>query len=287
MTLPEVFAYVDHRAFLRDWFHAKKTLDPEYSYAAFARDGGCSKSALANAISTTRTPRAATVDAFARAMDLSPNERNYLGRLVDLDKARTTEERVAIMNQLLENKHYGQLRDAEVETSEAIHHYLEHWWIPAIRELAKHPSFRPDPRWIAETMMPPITEQQARDALDVLERHDFIERQEDGTVQVLELRFASGPRTTQRAIADFHQTQVPAMLENLLLHESAERQVSTATLSLPPELVTQLKLELHNVIVKAGNLADAHSDTSSTRVYQLSLQMLPLTRPLEDPDPSP
>lgn len=280
MAYPQVFSYIDHRAFLRDWFTARKAADPAYSYAVFAQEAGCSKAALPNAIGTSRRPRASTLDAFATAMALSPPERNYLGLLVELDSAKSAPERVAVMQRIVETPQHGRLRDADAEPGEAIDRYLEHWWIPAIREMASHPAFQPDPAWVAARLYPPITVQQAGDALDTLVELDFLRLEEEGPARVPDLRFGSATTTQRGAIGRFHRDQVSEMLCNLDANDHPIQQLSTATLTLDAESFRTLQLQLHAVVSKAAHLADAREPDASSRVYQLAVQLLPISEQL-------
>ncbi len=115
---PCIFGYLDHRVFLRDWIDARKRHDPHYSYAAFARAGGCSKAAVSNVLNGARTPRPDTLDAFARAMALTPDERNYLGLLVDYSAAPTVERRREVLHRLLSNHRYHPPRLLDVELTQ-------------------------------------------------------------------------------------------------------------------------------------------------------------------------
>ncbi|MCA9569436.1 MAG: helix-turn-helix domain-containing protein [Myxococcales bacterium] len=103
MDLPSVYVFLDYRVFLRTWFDACKRARPGYTYATFAAEAGCSRSALANVMSGARTPRPRTLDAFARAMGLGPGEREQLGLLVELAASRDVRHRRALLERVLQN----------------------------------------------------------------------------------------------------------------------------------------------------------------------------------------
>lgn len=281
MTLPSVFSYIDYRTFLRDWFAARKREEPGYSYARFASDGGCSKSTLANVLSGARTPRAATLDAFARAMELTPSGRNYLGLLVELASASDLESRRRVMDRILASDRYGQVRFAEQESPSTVARYLEHWYIPAIRELAALPDFRPDPAWIARRLRPEISVDQADAALQCLFELDFLRHGSDGGVELREVQFRTEPEADQAAIMHFHRTQVPELLRHVRGEHAAEQHLLTGTIHLPPDLVTEVKARLDAFFGQVAVLADAAPDAEGARVYQYSAQLLPLTEAVD------
>lgn len=286
MALPSVFAYRDHRAFLSDWLEARRGEDPTYSLAVFARDGGCSKAALANVIAGARQPRPSTVLAFARAMGLTPAEHDYLRLLVALADAATLERRREVLGRILETERYAQKRLSESTPEADVDRYLSHWCIPAIREMAVLPGFRTDPGWIAERMVPPIAPELAAQALDTLLGLGFLQRTDDGALTQRELRFATEPDTTQRAVARFHREQVPAMVAALDPDRGRQQHLLTATLALDAGLLEEAKTRLNAVLGQLATLADEGSTEGPRRVYQLSVQLLPLSEPLGSEGPA-
>jgi uncharacterized protein (TIGR02147 family) len=255
MSAPKVFAYLDYRAFLTDWFKARKEAEPTYSYARFALDGGCSKAALANVIGGSRAPRSQTLDAFARAMSLQPTERLYLGHLVDLATAATQERRREVMERILATERFGQMRLAESEPDDAVAQYLEGWWIPAIRELAALPGFREDPEWLASQMVPPISTEQAQNALQTLIELEFLVRTNDGLVQ-REISFRTEPLAIQAAIANYNRVVLPSLLGTLDTSRSDEQHLLCATLTFDESVINEAKAKLNATMSQLVTMAD-------------------------------
>ncbi len=281
MPAPSVYAYLDYRAFLKDWLtHAKRT-HPGYSYAAFAAAGGCSKAALANVVSGARTPRPATVDAFARAMDLRPAERNYLGLLVDLDAAPDVSSRRDVMERILASDRHQQVRIADKEPDEDVMRYFEHWYLPAIRELAALPGFRADPDRIAATLRPAIRPEEAQQALDTLFDLGFLRRDAEGAIEVREVRFRTEPETFQKAAYHVHHDVIPRLLGALDTDQAQRQHLLTATLSLSEDQIAEVKARLNAVLDQLTTQADSGSGTGPRAVYQLAIQLLPLSEPID------
>ena len=278
MNLPNVYAYLDYRVFLRDWFDARKREDDSYSYAAFAKDGGCSKSALANVLSGARNPRSGTLDAFARAMGLSPSERNYLGLLVELAAAQDVQTRQAVMSRILAKEQYKQVRLAESEPEAAVFRYLEHWYLPATRELAMLPEFRADAAWVASMLQPPISEDQAAEALDTLFELDFLRWKDDGGVEPRDVRFGTEPETNHAAVMRFYQQEIPELLRKLRGDVPDEQHLGTLTVCLDPELMPELKARLTNLVQQIAAMGDTPGTDGPRRVYQLTVQLQPLSQ---------
>lgn len=285
MRLPDIFDYIDYRAFLSDWFEARKR-HGRYSYASFAEAGGCSKAALANVIQGNRTPRSSTLDAFARAMELSPKERHYLGVLVDLDAAPGPRRRREVMEYLLSNERFGQVRIADREPRSDIERYLEHWWILAVRELVSMPGFREDPEWIAQTLYPRIEAEQASYALEVLQSLDFVRRDAEGRLVCNEIRFATDPESLGTALVRFYREQIPRLLSGLNVGLQEVQHYMGATVVFDEGSIPEAKAHLHQMVHQLATLGDARPRTDPARVYQVAVMMVPVTELVEGADES-
>lgn len=277
MSSPSVFAYLDFRAFLRDWLDARKLAEPGYSYAAFAAAGDCSKSTLANVISGTRSPRPETLDAFARAMGLSATERNYLGLLADLASATTIEERRGVLDRILSAERYQRVRIAESELDDDAFQFLEDWHIPAIHELVGMDGFREDPDWIAAILRPRIDPTRAREALELLLDLGFIRRDEDGRLEQQAIRFRTRQEAQPTAAARYHREVIPDLLSRLDTSKAAEQHLLAAILTLPPELLPEAKARLNKVLEQLVTLADDRPAKGPQRIYQFAIQLLPVS----------
>lgn len=281
MPPPRVTAYLDYRTFLRDWLAYQKREHPGYSYAAFAAAGGCSKAALANVLSGARNPRSDTLDAFARAMDLSPSDRNYLGLLAELDAAPDVSRRREVLERILSSDRTEQVRLVDTEPEADLFRYLEHWYVPAIRELAALRGFRDDPTWIADTLRPPISVEQAQQGLDVLFELGFLFRDETGGVSLREVRFRSSNETWAIAADHLHRNVMTQLIEGIDTNDAQIQHLLAATFTLSPDQVIEVKQRLNGVLEQLVTLGDDRSDDAPRAVYQLGFQLLPLSEPVE------
>ncbi|MEZ4323255.1 MAG: TIGR02147 family protein [Myxococcota bacterium] len=281
MPIPAVFSYLDYRAYLRDWFEARKREQPDYSYATFARDGGGSKAALANVLAGSRAPRASTLDAFARAMALAPNERNYLGLLVELSLAQNLTERREAMGRILASEQYGRMKHSESAPDADVARYLEHWYVPVIREMVGLPGFRDDPEWIAAALVPVVTRDEVVEALATLFDLGFLFRAADGTVQQREIRFSTGVEASQLAVSRYHREVPPDLMRAVDPLRGAEQHLLAITVALHPSHVAEVKARLNAVLEQVAALGDDAAGLEGKRVYQVGMQVLPVSLPVE------
>ena len=174
---PDIFKFLNYREFLQAWFDAKKAEKSQYSHRLFARQAGLSSSALlSNVIARRRNLTNHTTSAFITAMKLAAEEASFFRLLVDLDQAKTDEERNEAWAHISSSKRFREARMIEGEGFR----YLSFWYYPAIRELAACDDFQDDPAWIAKALRPRITKGQARRALDALITLGMLVKDEDG-----------------------------------------------------------------------------------------------------------
>ncbi len=277
LGMPDIFEYLDYRAFLRDWFDAKKALWAEFSYEYFNRLAGLgSKATLANVISGRRNPRPHTVEAFARGMELNRAEAAYLQKLVDLAMARTLEERRDVLESILEEDLFQQDRDLEEEPPELVARMLSRWYCMAIRELARGVDFVADPAWLARTLNPKITESQAAEALEILFALGMLQLGDDGQVRVPEIRISTASEVTNKAIYQLYRTELKIAERALTAVPPSERHYATSLFLVAEEMLPELKLKIENFTTVISSTGD-DTPRSGARVYMLGVQLFPLT----------
>lgn len=278
---PDLYAYLDHRRFLDDWFQWRKQENPRFSHRLFARLAGqSSPSLLVEVIKGRRNLTPATTEAFCRAMSLSEEECAYFGLLVQLDRAESDDERSAVFAELSKSRRFQAARRIEG----ASFAYLSHWYIPAVRELSACHGFRAEPAWIAGTMRPAVTAQQAAHALDVLTSLGMLQVAEDGTVSVVDGSLVTPHEVAGLAVHNYHRGMLGLALQSIERFPPAERHLGGVTVSVPAELVPHLKKALADFQERLLDLCDGASGPRS-RVYQVGLQLFPLSTTV-DPEPS-
>lgn len=275
---PSVYAYLDHRRFLADWFAWKKGVNPRFSHRMFARLAKQkSPSLLLLVTKGERNLTPSTTRAFARAMQLDPEESRFFQMLVRLDAAQDTKARTALFERIAASARFRAARRIEGETFA----YLSHWYIPAVRELARVPGFQPDPTWIARRMRPRITVAQARAALETLHALGMVRVGPAGELLLAEGDFATPHEVAGLAVHNYHSGMLERSMAAIDAFRSAERHLGALTVSVPVSRVARLKREVAEFLERALDLAESEpSDTEALeprRVVQINAQLFPLS----------
>lgn len=282
MDRPDLFTYLDHRAFLRDWFDWRKVENKRYSYRVFARMAGLrTPSLLVHVINGERNLTASSAEAFMKAMRLDDEERAFFRDLVELECGGTPDVRNAAMERISATKRFREARQIEGEAWRC----LSHWYYAAIHELVRVPGFRADPRWIAGTLRPPITEAEAATALAELQSLGLLVQGEDGRLRQADASLVTPPEIMGLAANNYHRGASRLAGESVTAFPAPERHLLGVTVACSAALVPTLKAELNALQARMLDLCDAEG-VDPERVFQVNLQLFPLSAP-DGQDPAP
>jgi uncharacterized protein (TIGR02147 family) len=93
---PELYEYLDYRAFLADWFAWRKAGNARFSHRLFARRAGQkSPSLLLSVTAGRRNLTRTTAAAFAGAMGLDQERAEFFWNLVEFDRGRGPDREAA------------------------------------------------------------------------------------------------------------------------------------------------------------------------------------------------
>ncbi len=275
MTDPDVHDYLDFRAFLRDWYEARRRRDPTFSRRRFARLAGRSSPGLfADVVEGGRRISPETARAFAQAMRLSRSEASFFEALVELGQAEEESERRAAWERIRGTRRFRARRRAGHQSFV----YLASWWIPVVRELAAHPDFDPDPAWIVRRIRPPITEAQARLAIEALTDLGMLAPDAEGIPRPAAGALATPPEVEGLALRDHHEGLVELAGQALRHLPASERHLLGATVSVPARLLEVLRAELCAFRERVVGLCAGLGEPAD-HVVQLQLALFPVTVP--------
>ncbi|MBO6935450.1 MAG: TIGR02147 family protein [Deltaproteobacteria bacterium] len=269
---PDVFEFLDYRAFLREHYEAKKA-SGRFSYRAFSRRAGLgSPNYLKLVIDGERNLSSEMAARFATACGLDGNAAAYFQDLVAFNQAKNAEEKNAAYRRLTGFRRYRSVHRLEMAHAE----YHSTWYLPAIRELAARTDFEADPEWIASRLRPPIPRADAARALDTLLELGLLVRDDDGHVRQGEPIVSTGPEMHALHIANYHRMMIQRGAASIEDVPSAERDISALTLCLAPDGLAELKRRLQAFRRELLDLSAEETDPEV--VVQLNMQLFPLSR---------
>jgi uncharacterized protein (TIGR02147 family) len=270
---PGVYAYLDYRAFLRDYYATKKAASRGFSFRSFSKRAGVSApNYLKLVIEGKRSLSSKMAERFAHACGLDTEASRFFVHLVAFNQAKTTADRAQAYDKLTAFHRYRQAHKLEIAHAA----YYSDWFMPAIRELAASRLFREDPEWIADQLVPRITPLQAQRALETLIELGLLVRTSSGRLEQADTLVSTGPEARGLHIVAFHRAMTQRAMESIDLVPSPERDISSLTLCVGRGGLKALKERLQRVRRELLELSAL--ETEPEQVVQVNFQLFPLSR---------
>ena len=270
---PKILDFLSGPEFLRRLFAYRKSTQSKYSYRAFASDLGFGESNYLHLIcSGQRALSAKAAAQIANQLEMSARESRFLEVLAKYENARDTGERDILFEEILALKG----RQLTSSLSKAQLSYFAEWHHAALREMVRLPDFEDDPVWIAGRMHPPLTPDKARQSWELLLELGYVSKDEtSGKWKQTEQNIVVPAGASHVALIRFHQKMAELGKESLTRTRSKNRDLSALSLPVDERLLFEIKEELS--VLKAKILEKSDAVKSPSEIYQLNLQLFPLT----------
>lgn len=273
-TAPNVYSFLDYRAFLRAYYEHKKGVG-KLSFRAFSQRAGLrSPNYLKLVMDGQRNLSSDMAPRFARACGLTGDGERYFERLVDFNQARTVDERTHCYRKLCRERRFRERN--KLGPAQDLYH--SRWYLPAIRELAGSIDFNPDPEWVAARLLPPITPRDAQLALDTLLELGLLKREGKGrtaTLKRAEATVSTGPEVRSLHLANFHRSMIDHARTSLDRIPVAERDISSLTLCLGEDGLDRIKRAVQRF--RRELLEIEQLEAEPRQVVQINFQLFPLS----------
>ncbi len=274
----DVFDYLDYRAYLKDYYVAKKAISRAFSHRAFSRKVGVrTPNHLKRVMDGERNLTAEMATRYAKALHLDGDHAAYFCDLTAFNQASSTSARNAAYERLTGFRGYRSAH--KLDMAHAAYHSM--WYLPAIREMALRRDFQGTAEWIAQHLMPVITLEEAQTALDTLLKLGLLERNDAGEVIQTNGTVSTGAETQGLHIGNYHRTMMNRAAASIDLVPAPDRDISSLTLCLGPTGLHRIKERLRRLRQELLALAEQEED-EAIQVIQLNLQLFPLSDRTED-----
>jgi uncharacterized protein (TIGR02147 family) len=270
---PDIFGFLDFRAYLKAYYDAAKTHRNHFSYRYFARRAGYSSpNFLQLVISGKRGLSLDSVERFARALDLTDEEGDFFAALVAFNQAQSAEEQNRAFLKVAASRRFRQARRID----HAMYRYLSHWYYPAIREMTARSDFREEPAWIASQLLPPITPAEASSALQLLLELGLVTRDANDRIQRGDPTLTTGHEVRNLAAGNYHRQMLERAAESIERIPREKRELGATTICIQAETVAEIKQLIQDFREHILERSDRDNDPSA--VYQFNVQFFPLSK---------
>lgn len=271
-TPTDIHVYKDFRQLLKDRYASLKSEDPKFSHRYFCRVAGYgSSSAFSDILSGRRKLSATGAMRLARALKLSKQEEEYFLSLVGFNQSESLEEK---------NLHYGKLiglaRVSLGTISPDKYEYFSQWYHAAIREMLYYHPCKGDFKELGRRLNPPVPAAKVAKAVKLLESLGMIARDAKGCYRQAVKMLTTDDLGASLHLDNFQAETMRLAIEALDRHPRELRDLSTITATLSAESVEKVKAAIG--ALRATVLTLAEQDEKVDRVYQMNIQLFPLTR---------
>ncbi len=270
---PDIFEYLDYRAFLLDVYENAKSTGTAMSYRYLSRRAGFSSPNFIKLVMDgKRNLGDESILAVAKAIDLNDEEAEFFASLVRFDQAQTSEQKNEAYQEVAASRRFRSARRIDHEMFE----YLSHWYYPAIREMAARKDFKFDATWISTHLWPRVPVKNVRKALETLTELGLLVPDGDGGATRGDPSLTTGHEVGSLAIGNFHRQMMSCAADSIESVDRELRDISALTVCVPGELVQELKAEIHRFRERMLEICDSQQDGDT--VYQMNIQLFPLTK---------
>lgn len=265
----DVFRYTDYRPYLRDWFDDYQRLHPAFTKRLWATRLKIDPGYLVRVLQGTAMISLPKLDDFVRVLRLEGLSAEYFRQLVRFCRAREEDEIAREYAALMA------LRNVEVRNlDQNQYRFFQFWWFAVVRGILSVKEFRGDYKQLAADCLPVITEEQAREAIALLQVLGLVRRLDDGVWELTEQHISTGEEWKSAAIRQYQRENMQLAMEALDAVAPEYRDVSTMTLTIQsadlPEVkarIAEFRRELTQMVLEAREMDS---------VFQLNIQFFPV-----------
>ncbi len=274
LTEPSVFDFVDARSFVSARLNHLQQSQTGFSFRKFSKEIGMSSSGHIHNIVSGRIALSEKVARkLAQGFALNKVESKAFLDLVLLETLSDGSVKEGLKHRILDER----LHRKKTKLKEQQYSYFTNWYYPVIREMVGLSDFKMDPQWIASRLAGKVTALEVAQALKTLFSLGLIRSEGSHVVQSEPTVETDDVTDISALIPEFHRAMMKKAQEAQDLVAVSLREITGMTITLGDDELDQLKQEVtefrRRVFQKYGQVKPSHN-----RVYQINLQMFPLTK---------
>jgi uncharacterized protein (TIGR02147 family) len=271
-----IFAFLDYRVYLDAYYQNRKGHDKKFSHRFIGKTAGFDPGLFSKIIQGKRDISAAMVFKLVALLKLNKKQTEYFQCLILYNQSTVHSERKHHFEKLM------LMRGTDAKAVE-LHQYqfYSKWYYSALRELLDfHASDGGDYEKLARLLVPAIKPSEAKQGLELLEKLGFAVRDSSGRYRIKDALITTGYGNTGLSANNF-------VLESLDLAKGAidrfpasVRNLSTVTFSIPKNRFAHYEEKIRGF--RRELMQEIEREKGTDVVYQLNLQLFPLSLPREN-----
>lgn len=270
-----IFEYDDYREFLSDYFREQKRLRKTFSHRYFARIAGFTSPSYFNSVIQGKANLTyKSLPKMLKGLGLGKKASEYFRVLVHMNQSSDPSEKQQHRMEIERIRRRTSLYRLEEKRAQ----YLSEWYNQVLREAAALADWGGDFSRLGKLLVPPVSASKAEAAVKLLCEMGLLRKTDDGRYLQTDAGLSVEglpPAMIKRARRRMAELGIDAA-ERL---PADERYVAHTTMTISRETYSKITEILNRARAEAIELA--LSDTRPEIVYELMLQLFPLSRELK------
>ncbi len=269
--MPNVYLYHDYRLYLKDYYEERKRENTYFSYRYMGQKLNLDHSFIVKILMGKRHIKEALIPELIQFCKLNEKEGLYFETLVHFTKARSDSQIKMYFEKLLSLKsvsHYN-IHESQFE-------YFHKWYYAAVRGAIEYLGFKDNYKQLANHLNPTITQKQAKESIALLEKLKLIEENKEGFYVLTKNHLTTAEKWKGIAIKEYQKEVIRMSSESIDRDLKENRDISTITMAIESDklpLFKNMLKEFRDAVI--NQVDEMHAPDA---VYQLNLQMIPLTK---------
>jgi uncharacterized protein (TIGR02147 family) len=270
-----IYEYEDYRSYLRDFFSAQKESNKNFTHRYFAKMAGFSSSSFClHVMNGRKNISGESIQKFIIALGLKGKAARYFEALIRYNQNKKLYDRELYFSQL--NKIRRGTKFYRVNKRQFV--LYSEWYFSVIRELAVHSDWNGDYRRLGNMVVPPLSEEKTKKAVETLIDVGLLIKNDYGTLR------QNFPVVSAQAAPAFvvNKLKKDFLFKALEAEEKFRKPAkysSSATLSMSMRSFEKAKVMIDDV--RQALLTMAMNDMEVDQVFQVNFQMFPLSGPIK------
>jgi len=272
-VMKKIFYYSNYRQFVKDYYVDRKAKNPAFSYRFLSLKAGINSSAFFKyLIENKRNLSKTSVLKTCAALNLKDEEAEYFENLVFFNQAKTIKEKNLFFGRLMEKRNSI---DAK-KVKESDYEFYGKWYHSVIRELVPFFGFTQDGIAIAKMIFPSIKKEEAKASMNFLLKKGFIKKKKNGKYVQADPIITTGNEIRAHQVINFQMEMLKKALLAFDGVPTGEKLNSSTTFSISEKTFESFIKKVREF--RSNLLELARKDKTPQRVFQLNLNLFPLTR---------
>ncbi|MBD3315265.1 MAG: TIGR02147 family protein [Chitinivibrionales bacterium] len=269
--MSDLLTYTDYRKYLHDQLEERKKRSPHLSLRHLAGRLGLDPGNLVKVLNFERHISQKVTENAVAYFGFQGKEAEYFRTLVAFGKAKKDAEINRLFNRL------SAMQNVETFRMPAkMAEFYQSWYHSALCGLLTVIDFTDDYAMLARLLIPSITVSQARKSIALLKRLGVIDKDARGYLKPVHDLLTTGDKWHAAAIGEFQRQTIQLALKALDDLPKRERNISTVSFVVSGDDMAEIASLTADY--RKSLLRIAENSTGADRVYQLNIQLFPLTK---------